>query len=89
MKPDKFQADFHAWLGHVCSTERPPSSVVAFNIGLFEAPDGYSAYLAGADHYDEEDSDWVCNETFTPEERYFALSSNELKEESWKSILGH
>lgn len=62
--------EFAAWLGRVCADETPPDSVVAYNIGLFETPDGYSAYLIGADRYEEGDGDWACNEVFTPKERY-------------------
>jgi hypothetical protein len=87
MKTKNFEADFHAWLGRVCGDEKPPSSLVAFSIGLLETPDGYSAYLVGADHYDEDDSDWACDETFTPEERYFELPPGEFKGKQWKAIL--
>jgi hypothetical protein len=57
----------------VISAEAPPSSVVAFNIGLVETFAGYSAYLAGADRYDPDDDDWACDEAFTPRERYVRL----------------
>ena len=70
----RFVESLAAWLNRVNAVEQPPESVVAYNIGLLETPDGYSAYLMGADHFDPEDSDWACEETFTPQERYFAMS---------------
>jgi hypothetical protein len=61
------------WLQRLSSTEDPPPSVVAFNIGLFESNDGFSAYLAGSTRYDPGNSDWPCDEVFAPRERYCAL----------------
>jgi hypothetical protein len=52
---------------------------------LFETPNGYSAYLAESGHYDEEDSDWASDETFTPKERYFPPPSREFNERSSQS----
>ncbi len=68
-----FESLFGAWLARICDEEEPPTSVVAFNVGLFETPEGYSAYLVGSDCYDPEDSDWATRETFTPAERYFSF----------------
>jgi hypothetical protein len=73
-----------AWLGRVCSAEPPPKSVVAYNVGLLESETGYTAYLIGADQYDEGDSDWACRESFTPNERYRPLPSGEFK--SWEQV---
>jgi hypothetical protein len=61
------------WLRRLSSTETPPSSVVAFNVGLFQTEKGFTAYLAGAPRYDAEDADWVFNETFAPRERCVSL----------------
>jgi hypothetical protein len=79
-----FERNFSAWLARVCREERPPSSVVAYNLGLCETPDGYSAYLIGADRYDAEDSDWACSESFTPSERYFPIPAAEFG--SWEQV---
>lgn len=68
-----FETLFGAWLARICDEEEPPTSVVAFKVGLFETPDGYSAYLIGSTHYDTEDSDWAREEAFAPSERYFSF----------------
>src|SRR5262245_34312540 len=73
-----------AWLGRVCSIDRPPDSVVAYNVGLFESGMGYTAYLIGADRYDEANSDWACRETFTPKERHRPLPAGEFA--GWEQV---
>jgi len=57
------------------ATRSRQRQVVAFNIGLFETAGGYAPYLIGADRYDANDPDWACAESFTPSERYFAISA--------------
>jgi hypothetical protein len=75
-----------AWLRRVCAGKRPPSSVIAFNIGLFETEGGYEAYLVGAKHFDPDDADWACDEDFTPKERYVMLPAPRGKV-TWKRVL--
>lgn len=66
-----------AWLGRVCSTEKPLESVIAYNIGIFETKKGFTAYLIGADQFDETDGDWACRQSFTPRVRYQPLPPGE------------
>jgi hypothetical protein len=73
-----------SWLERVSAKEEPPKSVVAFNVGLLETEDGYSAYLVGADRFDEDDSDWACEESFTPKERYLAIPRGTFKK--WEAV---
>ncbi|HEY5675832.1 MAG TPA: hypothetical protein VIR81_03560 [Myxococcales bacterium] len=61
------------WLEEVARVEKPPENIVAYNIGLFESPEGYCAYLSGATRYSEEDPDWARDDTYTPEHRYCVL----------------
>lgn len=79
-----FEHSLRAWLARVCREAKPPSSVVAFNVGLFETADGFSAYLVGADRYDEEDSEWACDETFSPSERYFPIAAGRFS--NWEQV---
>jgi hypothetical protein len=84
------EAEFHGWLGRVCRTEKPPSSIVAYNIGLFQTADeGYSAYLVGATEFSEEDADWACEgaDSFTPKERYLPLPAKASKGKEWQEVL--
>ena len=79
------EKEFDQWLTRVSNQEKPSDSVIAYNIGLFETPTGYSAYLVGASTFDEQDGDWACEEVFTPSERYFPLSL--LEPQTWDVVL--
>ena len=74
------------WLEEVVRDEKPSPSVIAFNIGLFESPEGYCAYLSGAERYSNEDPDWACEEAFTPAHRYCVLG--EPAGRGWKEVQG-
>ena len=78
--------DLTAWLRRVTLEENPPPNIVAYNIGLLETEDGYSAYLVGAERFDSTIGDWACNEAFTPKERYVPLPirRDEMK---WPEVL--
>jgi hypothetical protein len=75
-----------AWLRRVSATETPPSSVIAFNIGLFETDGGFMAYLVGAEHFDPENADWASDESFTPRDRYVLLPA-QRGELTWQTVL--
>jgi hypothetical protein len=86
-----------AWLEEVARDEKPPPAIVAYNIGLFQSPEGYCAYLSGATRYSEEDPDWARDDTYTPVHRYCVLGdlggrdSSEVRRsvvESVRSFLG-
>ncbi|HEY6019519.1 MAG TPA: hypothetical protein VIY48_06350 [Candidatus Paceibacterota bacterium] len=68
------------WLTGIAETEFPSGGVVAFNIGLFEGAEGFTAYLIGSKEYDSSDSDWACSEDFVPERKYFKLEHSIGKE---------
>ncbi len=76
--------DLIEWLKRISGSEMPPSNVIAYNIGIFETPDGYSVYLIGSDNYTPDDSDWACDEVFSPKERYFAIPN---EDRDWEKIL--
>ena len=74
------------WLEEVVRDEKPAATVIAFKIGLFESPEGYCAYLSGAQRYSEEDPEWARDETFTPAHRYCVLG--ELSGRDRKDVQG-
>jgi hypothetical protein len=84
MAKPRFQDAFSGWLERVSRRETPPASVIAYNVGLFESPNGYTAYLCGADHYSDDSSDWACRESFAPKDRYFNLPAQEFKSKGWE-----
>jgi hypothetical protein len=72
------------WLEEVVLEETPPPAIIAFNVGLFESPEGYCAYLSGAERYSEADPDWACDEAFTPAKRYCVLG--EMAGREWDDV---
>ncbi|HIP78720.1 MAG TPA: hypothetical protein EYH07_09700 [Kiloniellaceae bacterium] len=74
------------WLSRVVAVERPPATVIAFNLGLFETEEGYCAYLTGAKRFDPDDDDWACDEAFTPSERYCPLDRTSTGSEDWDVV---
>lgn len=74
---------FAEWLSRVVAAERPPTTIIAFNLGLFETEEGYCAHLTGATHFDPDDDDWACDEAFSPSERYFPVDRASTGAEDW------
>lgn len=74
-----------AWLARVCAAKQPSDSVVAYNVGLFETPKGFTAYLVGADRFDPANGDWACRASFTPKERNRPLPGGEFT--GWEQAL--
>jgi hypothetical protein len=72
------------WLEEVVRDENPPPTIIAFNVGLFESPEGYCAYLSGAARYSEEDPEWAWDEAFTPVHRYCVLG--DLSGRDWNEV---
>ena len=69
--------DLSSWLNQV-SADKPPDSVIAFNVGMFRTSDGFGVYLGGFDAYDENDSDWACEPVFVPSSKYFFIRDNNI-----------
>ncbi len=72
------------WLNEVVRDEKPAQEIVAFNIGLFESPEGYCAYLSGAKTYSADDPDWATEESYTPAQRYCVLG--DLGGQGWEEV---
>lgn len=75
------------WLSKLCDAEFPDESIVAYNFGLFETQNGYTIYLIGSKEFDNDDSDWACNNDFEPEHKYFDLPANDYKSLSWQQVM--
>ncbi len=73
---------FDKWLDDVLESDLPPE-IVAVNFNLYDDGDGqWSIEFVGADCFDEEDSDWACDEVFTTRDDPFCWES----EASWEEI---
>jgi hypothetical protein len=86
VKHEALSETVEAWLRRVAKAEKPPKEIIAYSIGLFETPDGYSAYLVGTTYYDDED-DWACDEAFTPTERYLPIARSLCGRKRWQGVL--
>lgn len=75
------------WLQDIIQTEKPSTSIVAYNFGIFETERGYTLYLIGSEEFDDDDSDWATNEDFTPKEKYLNLLQEEFRGLEWKQAL--
>lgn len=78
-------AQIGVWLSHVCRGEVPPDDIRAFNVGLFQAESGFTAYLIGSRSYDADDDDWACNVDFEPQQKYCLLVG--ANSEAWDIVL--
>jgi hypothetical protein len=81
------ESDILEWLKRIVEAGAIPSRVVAFNVGLFETPEGFEAYLSGASRYDAADDSWAGEELFTPSERYLPLPAYRYGLTSWETAL--
>ena len=74
-----------SWLQGLLATQPPPANVVAFNVGLFETPSGYSAYLSGATKFDASSDSWALEDVYSPSEREFPLPPGVFA--NWHDVL--
>ena len=74
------------WLDRIDHNENIPSTVTAFNIGIFEQDGGYCLYLTGSDVYDADDDDWACDVDFEPAEKYLPLAGPDIKSMEWEEF---
>lgn len=76
------QNDFNLWLDNVLKVELP-SNICAYDFIIYESGDNlWSISLTASDTYDENDSDWACNEIFTSENLYVFENVGD-----WKATL--
>ena len=87
----KFETRFHKWLDKSLS-KNVPASVKGFAFNLFQYPwinktgPKYGVELIGADRFDENDSDWACNEVFEGSPRSHKIPI-EFSGEDWEQCL--
>ena len=68
----ELEASFAAWLGKTLS-QPMPGGLRAFNFNLSEAFQKFEVDLIGSNHYDPDNPDWVCEEIFISQPRFFDL----------------
>lgn len=80
------QLTLREWIGRICETERPDSSVIAYNFGLIQIDNGYSLYLIGSKEYDVNNSDWAFSIDFEPRMKYYPLADSNYSKLSWDKV---
>lgn len=72
---------FYNWLEN--ALKKLPSNIEAINFNLYEDNDNkWSIELVGTSTFDENNSDWACNEVYTTREKPYILA----KKGNWKTI---
>lgn len=75
--------EFEKWIDRIL-LENLPFRGVAINFNLYEEADmNWSIQLISASSFDEEDSDWCCEEEFTTGEDLYSWQ----QETEWQEIL--
>jgi hypothetical protein len=85
---NELESSFARWIEDMLLTSPPPSAITAFNIGLFESPNGYTAYVIGSEEYDPKNDDWACQEGYSPKQRYLELPPEFIVGKVWQEIEG-
>ena len=84
-----FEDSFANWLTAALSNGLP-SSVRALSFNLYEPAfeDGvtFGVELIGTDRFDEEDTDWACDEVWEPTERGLTIPSD-YSGDTWEECL--
>ncbi len=86
-KEYNFQKEIFYWLNRISDSEELPKNIIAILIGLFESDNGYTIYLIGSKTFNEDDSDWACNNDFKPKNKYFVVDDDKLNDKNWEVIL--
>ncbi len=82
MPSTAFQSTFNDWLDS--SLAQPiPAEVVAFSFNLAEP---WCIEVIGSESYNEEDSDWACDEAFRPKIPSLDLPESEVGSD-WEAVL--
>jgi hypothetical protein len=82
---DSLDKDFETWIDGVFS-RGVGSAIAAFNFNLYEEVDAFSVKLIGAPSFDEEDSDWACEDILDIEVQRFRLPFQVVGSD-WHSAL--
>lgn len=75
------ESSFYNWLEN--ALKKLPSDIEAIHFNLYEDNDDkWSVELVGTSTFDENNSDWACNEVYTTREKPYILA----KKGNWKTI---
>lgn len=80
------RAEIEHWLQAIsASVPHTTIGIVAWNIGLYETPNGFGLYLAGSTHFDASDDDWACEPAFVLPENHLVVSPD-CTQLTWQQV---
>jgi hypothetical protein len=82
---DSLNTAFETWIDGTL-TAGAPSAVVAFNFNIYEDADAFSVELIGTSSFDEEDSDWACDDIWNAAVQRFRIPFQVVGSE-WRTAL--
>ncbi len=85
-KLERLDIRFSDWIVKISNSSQPGNEIKAINFGILQTEESYSIYLIGSVEYDPNDDDWACNEDFIPDEKYFALTKQEIIDKDWTMV---
>jgi hypothetical protein len=67
------------WLVKIQNSPQPPTEILAYYFGLFEAKGFYVLYLIGSFEFDADDDDWKYEIGYEPTPKYLHLQGPDWK----------
>jgi len=83
--------EFVNWLDNILENNEMPDETKAFCFNLYEESVEdcvYSVQLVACNAFDENDSDWACEEVWSSEEDIFCIELSDETEKDWKAAQG-
>ncbi|MBQ8582494.1 MAG: hypothetical protein IJ487_02010 [Ruminococcus sp.] len=80
--------EFVNWLDNLLENNDMPDETLAYCFNLYEESVEDSVYgvqLVACEAFDEEDSDWACEECWSSEEDIFCVELSDEDEKDWKA----
>lgn len=65
--------DFESWLNSIFEKNPMPIETMAINFNLYEEKNTFDVQIIGSSMFDENDSDWACEETYSSGENCFII----------------
>lgn len=81
-------SEFVNWLDALLENNEMPENTKAFNFNLYEESiedSVYAVQLVACDTFNENDSDWACEECWSSEEDIFCVELSDEEEKDWKA----
>ena len=81
--------EFAKWLDSLFENNDIPENAVAFNFNLYDEEEEniYGVQIIASERFDENDSDWACDEIWSSEEDVFCVDISDEKHTDWKQAL--